>query len=115
MSIPKQKMYKPGKLQAVLDEFMHTNALAVKINLHPNEYKNKASAQSSYRSAIRRSKYPIVARNIKRSLYLIKLEPEKCKPKTCIGCVHSLEDGFYNPWDWFCKECVLQNKWEAKK
>lgn len=71
------KLYKPGKIQAILDEFMRSDANAVKVLLGDGEYKNISSAQSSYHISIRRMGYPIIARTYKGDLYLVKLEPYK--------------------------------------
>lgn len=53
------KLYRPTKIQRTLDEFSQMDAQAVKVVLGPGEYKNTASAQSTYSKAIRRFKYPM--------------------------------------------------------
>lgn len=68
------KLFKPTKLQTVLDEFMRSDALAVRCIMEPGEYANASSAQSSYHAAIKRLGYPIAARVLNGSMYLIKLE-----------------------------------------
>lgn len=68
------KLYKPTKLQTVLDEFMRSDALAVRCIMEPGEYANASSAQSSYHAAIKRLGYPIAARILNGDMYLIKLE-----------------------------------------
>lgn len=68
------KLYKPTKLQTVLDEFMRSDDLAVRCMMEPGEYANSNSAQTSYRRAIKRLNYPIVARTINGDLYLIKVK-----------------------------------------
>lgn len=68
------KLYKPTKLQTVLDEFMRSDALAVRCVMAPGEYANASSAQSSYHAAIKRLGYPIAARILNGDMYLIKLE-----------------------------------------
>lgn len=71
------KLYKPTKLQTVLDEFMRSDALAVRCVMAPGEYANASSAQSSYRVAIKRLRYPIAARVFNGDMYLIKINPTK--------------------------------------
>lgn len=71
------KLYKPGKIQAVLDEFMRSDAHAVRVLLNDGEYKNMNSAQSSYTVSIKRMGYPIIARTYKGCLYLVKVGPSK--------------------------------------
>lgn len=68
------KLFKPTKLQTVLDEFMRSDALAVRCIMEPGEYSNASSAQSSYHAAIKRLGYPIAARILNGDMYLIKLE-----------------------------------------
>ena len=68
------KLYKPTKLQTILDEFMRSDALAVRCIMEPGEYANARSAQSSYHAAIKRLGYPIAARILNGDMYLIKLE-----------------------------------------
>ena len=68
------KLFKPTKLQTVLDEFMRSDALAVRCIMEPGEYANASSAQSSYHAAIKRLGYPIAARILNGDMYLIKLE-----------------------------------------
>lgn len=70
------KLYRPTKLQIVLDEFTQSNDLAVRLVIHPGEYANLRSAQSSYMRAIRRLHYPIAVRTLNGGLYLIKVLPE---------------------------------------
>lgn len=71
------KLYKPTKLQTVLDEFMRSDALAVRCVMAPGEYLNARSAQSSYHAAIKRLHYPIAARVFNGDMYLIKINPTK--------------------------------------
>lgn len=71
------KLYKPTKLQTILDEFMRSDALAVRCVMAPGEYANTNSAQSSYHMAIKRLGYPIAARVLNGDMYLIKLNPVK--------------------------------------
>lgn len=71
------KLYKPTKLQTVLDEFMRSDALAVRCVMAPGEYINAHSAQSSYHVAIKRLGYPIAARVFNGDMYLIKINHTK--------------------------------------
>lgn len=71
------KLYKPTKLQTILDEFMRSDALAVRCVMAPGEYANASSAQSSYHAAIKRLQYPIAARVFNGDMYLIKINPNK--------------------------------------
>jgi hypothetical protein len=71
------KLYKPAKLQTILDEFMRSDALAVRCVMAPGEYANASSAQSSYHAAIKRLRYPIAARVLNGDMYLIKINPAK--------------------------------------
>lgn len=68
------KLYKPTKLQTILDEFMRSDAQAVRCVMSEGEYANASSAQSSYHNAIKRLGYPIAARILNGDMYLIKLE-----------------------------------------
>lgn len=67
------RLYRPTKIQRVLDEFSRMDAQAVKVAFEPGEYKNSASAQATYSRAIQRLKYPMKARILNDELYLIKL------------------------------------------
>lgn len=71
------KLFKPTKLQTILDEFMRSDALAVRCVMAPGEYANASSAQSSYHAAIKRLGYPIAARVFNGDMYLIKISPAK--------------------------------------
>lgn len=71
------KLYKPSKLQTILDEFMRSDTLAVRCVMAPGEYANATSAQSSYHTAIKRLGYPIAARVFNGDMYLIKISPDK--------------------------------------
>lgn len=61
-----------GRLQNLLDEFMHMDATIVRIKVKPNEYTNIACAANSIRTAIRRSKYAIKLHRVRNELFLIK-------------------------------------------
>ena len=79
-SVPSEivnKLYKPTKLQTILDEFMRSDALAVRCVMAPGEYANASSAQSSYHVAIKRLGYPIAARVLNGDMYLIKISSAK--------------------------------------
>lgn len=79
-SVPSEivnKLYKPTKLQKILDEFMRSDALAVRCVMAPGEYANASSAQSSYHVAIKRLGYPIAARVLNGDMYLIKISSAK--------------------------------------
>ena len=69
------KSYRPTKIQRILDEFSQMDAQAVKVAFEPGEYKNAASAQSTYFRAIQRLKYPMKVKVSRGELYLIKLIP----------------------------------------
>lgn len=71
------KLYKPTKLQTILDEFMRSDDLAVRCVMAPGEYANTSSAQSSYHVAIKRLGYPIAARVLNGDMYLIKISSAK--------------------------------------
>lgn len=66
------RLYKPSKIQEVLDQFMESDDLAVRCIIAPGEYKNLKSAWTTYHTAINRLRYPIVVRTIKGTMYLIK-------------------------------------------
>ena len=79
-SVPSEianKLYKPTKLQTILDEFMRSDALAVRCVMAPGEYANTSSAQGSYAAAIKRLHYPIAARVLNGDMYLIKISSDK--------------------------------------
>lgn len=67
------RAFRPAKLQTLLMEFYEGPEQVVKVIPSPNEYKNKNSAQSSHKTAIRRLGLPIIARHVDGALYLIKL------------------------------------------
>lgn len=71
-------MFRPTKIQSILDEFMYTDNLVVRCILSPGEYSSVYSAQRSFKAAIYRLGYPIMARSFKGDLYLIKVNsPER--------------------------------------
>lgn len=99
------KLYRPTKIQRTLDEFSQMDAPAVKVAFEPGEYKNTASAQSTYYRAIRRFKYPMKVQVSKGELYLIKLiTPAE---KTCETC-QNFELGVV------CKRCKDESLWEER-
>lgn len=69
------KLFRATKLQRSLEEFLNSGETAMKCVFAEDEYSNLKSAQSSYRAAIRRLGYPIAARTMNGSLYLIHLDP----------------------------------------
>ena len=71
------KLNRPTKLQAVLDEFMASGEKAARCVFNKGEYANPSSAQKSYKVAISRLKYPIIARTVNGVLYLIKISPDE--------------------------------------
>lgn len=75
------KLYKSTKLQTILDAFMRSDDLAVHCVMAPGEYSSANSAQSSYRTAIKRLHYPVAARVLNGDLYLIKINPSKEETK----------------------------------
>ena len=99
------KSYRPTKIQRTLDEFSQMDAQAVKVAFEPGEYKNAASAQSTYYRAIQRLKYPMKTQVSKGELYLIKLiTPAE---KTCETC-QNFELGVV------CKRCKDESLWEER-
>ena len=52
------KLYKPTKLQRVLDEFIASGNKAVRVVLEPGEYNSIKAARGSFYGAIRRLRYP---------------------------------------------------------
>ena len=99
------KLYRPTKIQRILDEFSQMDAQAVKVAFEPGEYKNTASAQSTYSKAIQRLKYPMKTQVSKGELYLIKLiTPAE---KTCETC-QNFELGVV------CKRCKDESLWEER-
>lgn len=71
------KLYKNTKLQALLDEFMASNEAAVRCVLSEDEYASLASAHSSISKAANRLRYPIKARVMDGSLYLIRTDSKE--------------------------------------
>ncbi len=71
------RLYKPTKLQAILDDFMESPHSAVECVFSEGEYVSVYSAQSSYGRAIRRLGLPVTARVVRGHLYLVKLIPEE--------------------------------------
>jgi hypothetical protein len=66
------KLFRPSKLQRILDQFMHSDDICVRLVFTPEEYTSVRSAQNSYHNAIRRYQLPMVARVLNGQLYLIK-------------------------------------------
>lgn len=99
------KLYCPTKIQRILDEFSQMDAPAVKVAFEPGEYKNTASAQSTYSRAIRRLKYPMKTQVSEGELYLIKLITSA--EKTC-ETYQNFELGVVS------KRCKDESLWEER-
>lgn len=109
--------YPKNALQKILEQFHLSDHEVLRIPYSiPDNYSCKNSAQGSWRSAIKVSGYKMRCITIDNVLYIIKLEPDHQKTaiKLCSNCMYSLEDGFYNPDGWTCKDCVRASKWRAK-
>ena len=102
----------------ILEEFHESNKEVLRVPIEiPEHYSSAASAMESYRNCANRLKLNVLLRTGGNTLYIIKLAPDCIKnsvPKLCSNCANSLEDGFYNPEDCTCKDCVGANKWRAK-
>lgn len=102
----------------ILEDFRESDKEVLRVPIEiPEHYSSAASAMESYRNCANRLKLNVLLRTGGNILYVIKLAPDYVKssvPKLCSNCAHGLEDGFYNPEDWTCKDCVKTNKWEAK-
>lgn len=70
------KLYQPGKVQAVVMAFHEdTDCKVAKVDIYPGEYKNGSkTAQNSYKQAIDRLGFNMKARLLDKELYLIKLD-----------------------------------------
>lgn len=75
--VPNQKSHRPTKLQAILDEFMNSGEKVARCVFSEGEYASTNSAQKSYKVAIDRLRYPIIARAINGVLYLIRVSPDE--------------------------------------
>lgn len=90
------KLYRQTKLQKVIEEFISSDELAVRIPIKPGEYASVRSAQSSYCSSIRRFNFPVSARTLNGNLYLIRSDPDWKQSKhsdqkstsICSTCTH---------------------------
>lgn len=71
------QLFRPTKIQAILEEFMSSEEIAVRCILDEGEYRNIKSAHSSYSTAIRRLKYPIRVRVLNGDIYLIKVRQKE--------------------------------------
>lgn len=102
----------------ILEDFRESDKEVLRVPIKiPELYSSAASAMESYRNSAKRLKFNVLLRTGGNILYVIKLDPDCAKnlvPKLCSNCAHGLEDGFYNPEDWTCKDCVGANKWRAK-
>lgn len=75
-------LYKRTKLQMILDEFASMEDSAIRLVFAPGEYASVYTAQRSYRSAINRLHYPMTAKVLQGSLYLIKLHTKEVQHET---------------------------------
>ena len=101
------KLFKPTKLQSILDAFMQSDELAIRYAMEPGEYANLRSAQCSFSCAIKRYQLPIVTRVIHGDLYLIRVR-YKAMP-WCTSCLYQY------PYSEICHDCVQGNKKVLKK
>lgn len=109
--------YPQNALQKILEQFHLSEREVLRIPYSiPDKYLSRNSAQGSWRMAIKTSGYKMKCITINSVLYIIKLEPDHHETaiKLCSNCMYSLEDGFYNPEGWTCKDCVRASKWRAK-
>lgn len=67
------RLFRPGRVQAIVDEFQRSEQTAVHVILSHGEYSSIGSAQSSFTATIRRLGYSIIARTFKGELYLLKV------------------------------------------
>lgn len=103
----------------ILEDFRDSPQEVLRIPFRvPDHYANINSAYTTWKQGARRIKFNVLVRTYRGVVYVIKLDPDtpqnKSVPKLCSNCIHGLEDGFYNPEDWTCKDCVGANKWRAK-
>ena len=75
--LPNQKFHRPTKLQATLEEFLNSGEKIARCVFSEGEYASINSAQRSYKIAIDRLRYPIIARTINGVLYLIRVSPDE--------------------------------------
>lgn len=73
----KGKRVEPHNLQAILNEFMNSDAHIIKITFNSNEYKTHRCAYESFRLAIKKSNYLIKLVHRKEALYLKKVSAEE--------------------------------------
>lgn len=67
------KLFRPGKVQSVVEEFHASDSKVVRVLLGEGEYSTLSSAQASYRNAIKRLGYSMLSRTYNGNLYLIKV------------------------------------------
>ena len=69
----KGKRVEHHDLQAILDDFMNSDAHIIKITFNRNEYKTNRSAYESFWGTIKKWNYPIKLVQRKEALYLKKV------------------------------------------
>ena len=67
-----RKRHVPGKVHAILVEFMNMDTKVVCLNYGKNEYKSTKNCRETYYQAIKRSGLPIEVHMIKNNVYLIR-------------------------------------------
>lgn len=75
----KGKRVEHHNMQAILDEFMNSDARIIKITFNRNEYKTPRSAYESFWGAVKKSNYLIKLVQRKEALYLKKVSAEEEK------------------------------------
>lgn len=109
--------YPKNAIQKILEKFHDSDRDVLRVPYSvPDQYSTKNSAQNAWRTAIKTSGYKMKCIIIDSVLYIIKLDPDhqKAITKSCSNCMYSLEDGFYNPEGWTCKDCVRASKWRER-
>jgi hypothetical protein len=69
--------YKPGKIQAILEQFMAMDTVVARVHLEPGQYKSPSSASSSFNACAKRLRLPLRATVADKVLYLVKENPTK--------------------------------------
>lgn len=67
-----ERIARPGKVQALVLDFVESEYSIAKITFSKNEYKTAAHAQSSFSQCIRRLRVRVIARTYNGELYLIR-------------------------------------------
>lgn len=73
----KGKQVERHNLQAILDEFMNSDAHIIKITFNSNEYKTHRCAYESFWLAVKKSNLPIKLVRRKETLYLKKVSTKE--------------------------------------